>query len=145
MSSAKNDENKLDLTMVPRQIIWDIAAVRRYGNKKYGSQDNWKTVEPERYRAAAFRHFLEYLDDPLGVDEESGLPHLWHLACNIAFLCEMETWRKTMKTDECCGSCKWRITDVDGKTICDCGHAADWMEDVSWQHSCVCWEADDDE
>lgn len=94
MSSAKNDENKLDLTMVPRQIIWDIAAVRRYGNKKYGSPDNWKEVEPERYRAAAFRHFLEYLDDPLGVDEESGLPHLWHLACNIAFLCEMETWEE---------------------------------------------------
>jgi hypothetical protein len=34
--------------------------------------------------------FLAYLDDPAGVDEESGLPHLWHLACNIAFLCEME-------------------------------------------------------
>jgi hypothetical protein len=26
----------------------------------------------------------------IGVDEESGLPHLWHLACNIAFLIEME-------------------------------------------------------
>ena len=22
--------------------------------------------------------------------KESGFPHLWHLACNIAFLCEME-------------------------------------------------------
>ena len=39
---------------------------------------------------AAFRHFLAYLDEPDGVDKESGLPHLWHLACNIAFLCEME-------------------------------------------------------
>ena len=41
-------------------------------------------------RDAAFRHFVAYLDDPDGVDAESGLPHLWHLACNIAFLCEME-------------------------------------------------------
>lgn len=24
------------------------------------------------------------------VDEESGLPHLWHCACNIAFLIELE-------------------------------------------------------
>ena len=36
------------------------------------------------------RHMMAYLDDPRGVDEESGLPHLWHLACNVAFLCEME-------------------------------------------------------
>lgn len=36
------------------------------------------------------RHMCAYLDDLEGVDEESGLPHLWHLACNVAFLCEME-------------------------------------------------------
>ena len=90
--AAKADAGKPDLTLVPRQIIWDIAAIREYGNKKYGSPDNWKEVEPERYRAAAMRHMLAYLDDPAGVDEESGKEHLWHLACNIAFLCEMETW-----------------------------------------------------
>ena len=35
-----------------------------------------------------------YLDDPDGLDDESGLPHLWHLACNVAFLCERERWGK---------------------------------------------------
>lgn len=92
--SAKADAGKLELTLVPRQIIWDIAEVREYGNKKYGSPDNWKQVKPERYRAAAFRHFLAYLDEPDGVDQESGLTHLAHLACNIAFLCEMEFWAR---------------------------------------------------
>lgn len=87
---AKHDAGKLQLTLVPRQIIRDIAAVRMYGNQKYGDPENWKEVEPERYRNAAFRHFLAYLDDPTGLDPESGLPHLAHLACNIAFLCEME-------------------------------------------------------
>lgn len=87
---AKADAGKAQLTLVPRKILFDIAKVREYGNKKYGSSENWKQVEPERYRDAAFRHFLAYLDDPQGVDEESGLRHLWHLACNIAFLCEME-------------------------------------------------------
>jgi hypothetical protein len=33
---------------------------------------------------------MAYLDNPYGVDAESGLPHLSHLACNIAFLCEMQ-------------------------------------------------------
>ena len=87
---AKADAGKLQLTLVPRRIIWDIAAIRRYGNIKYHDPENWRQVEPQRYRDAAFRHFMKYLDDPAGVDEESGLPHLWHLACNIAFLCEME-------------------------------------------------------
>ena len=88
--TAKADCGKPKLTLVPRKIIFDIAKVREYGNQKYHDPDNWKTVEIERYRDAAFRHFMAYLDDPKGVDEESGLPHLSHLACNIAFLCEME-------------------------------------------------------
>lgn len=87
---AKADAGKPPLTLVPRKIIFDIARVREYGNKKYGDPENWKTVEKERYRDAAFRHFMAYLDDPTGMDAESGLPHLSHLACNIAFLCEME-------------------------------------------------------
>lgn len=87
---AKADNGKPKLTLVPRQIIWDIAEIREYGNRKYHDPNNWKTVEIERYRDAAFRHFMAYLDDPKGVDEESGLLHLAHLACNIAFLCELE-------------------------------------------------------
>lgn len=88
--SAKDDKGKLQLTLVPRQIIKDIAAVRMFGTEKYKDPENWKTVEIERYRNAAFRHFLAYLDNPKGLDAESGLPHLAHLACNIAFLCELE-------------------------------------------------------
>ena len=87
---AKADSGKAKLSLVPRKIIYDIARVREYGTEKYHDPENWRNVEPERYRDAAFRHFLSYLDDPTGVDEESGLSHLAHLACNIAFLCEME-------------------------------------------------------
>lgn len=88
--TAKADYGKEQLCLVPRRIIHDIAAIRMYGNRKYHDPENWRTVEVQRYRDAAFRHWLAYLDDPQGVDAESGLPHLWHLACNIAFLCEME-------------------------------------------------------
>lgn len=87
---AKADAGKERLTLVPMQIVFDIAKVREFGNAKYHDPDNWKRVEPERYREAAFRHFLRYIDDPLGVDEESGLPHRFHLECNLAFLAEME-------------------------------------------------------
>ena len=89
---VKADNGKPKLTLVPRQILYDICEVREYGNKKYpdGGPDNWKEVEKERYRDALFRHFLLYLDDPEGVDEESGIKHYKHMACNMAFLCEME-------------------------------------------------------
>ena len=88
--SIKADAGKARLTLVPQKILWDIAEVRAYGLKKYGSAENWKKVEIERYKDAAFRHFLKYLSNPQGVDEESGISHLKHLACNIAFLCELE-------------------------------------------------------
>lgn len=90
--TAKADAGKLQLTLVPRQIIRDIAQIRMYGCAKYpeGGVDNWRRVEIQRYRDAAYRHFLAYLDDPSGVDDESGLPHLWHLCTNCAFLCELE-------------------------------------------------------
>ena len=86
----KADAGKPRLTLVPTQILIDVARVREYGVKKYGEKESWKDVEIERYRYAMFRHFLKYINDPDGVDEESGLPHLWHVACNCAFLCELE-------------------------------------------------------
>lgn len=88
---AKQDADKPRLTLVPMSIVWDIAQVREFAvTHKYKDPDNWKTVAPERYREAAFRHFLRYLDDPKGVDEESGLPHRWHLETNLAFLAALE-------------------------------------------------------
>lgn len=88
--TAKADAGKLQITLVPTRIIEDIAEVRMYGNKKYHDPDNWKQVEVERYRDALCRHLLAYIRDPHSVDEESGIPHYKHMACNMAFICEME-------------------------------------------------------
>lgn len=87
---AKADAGKPRISLVPTEIIRNIAEVRAYGDRKYGDTENWKTVEVERYRDALGRHLLAYFDDPHGLDSESKLPHLWHIACNVAFLCEME-------------------------------------------------------
>lgn len=87
--NAKADAGKLQLSLVPTQIVKDIAEVRMYGNKKYGDPDNWKTVEMRRYVDALLRHTLEFVADQNSVDSESGIPHYKHMACNMAFLCEM--------------------------------------------------------
>ena len=90
--TIKADEGKLKLSLVPTEIIRAIARVRMYGNAKYpkGGPDNWKHVEIQRYRDALLRHTMLYIDNPYGIDEESGLPHLEHIACNVAFLCELQ-------------------------------------------------------
>lgn len=90
--TAKADAGKARISLVPTAIIYAIARTREYGLKRYpeGGKDNWKRVDAERYRDALGRHFLAYIDEPYGVDRESGLPHLWHLATNCAFLCELD-------------------------------------------------------
>ena len=86
--TAKADAGKLQIHLVPTGIIKAIAKVRMYGTQKYGDPDNWKRVEAVRYWDALFRHLLAALEEPDGVDEESGIQHLYHAACNIAFLIE---------------------------------------------------------
>jgi hypothetical protein len=88
--SVKHDAGKPQLTLVPHKIIYGIAAVCGYGISKYGERDSWRRVDKQRYRDALYRHWLAYLAEPDGVDAESGLPHLWHVATNVAFLCELE-------------------------------------------------------
>ena len=86
---AKADSGKPRPTLTPVSLIDAVTAVRMYGNEKYHDPENWRKVEPQRYRDALYRHWLAYLKGEK-CDLESGLPHLWHLACNAAFLIEME-------------------------------------------------------
>ena len=100
--TAKADAGKLPVNLVPTQIVRDIAEVRQYGNEKYGDPDNWRKVKKLRYVAALERHLLAYKDylngDDDGLDKESEIEHHKHMACNMAFICEMERWEKENKT-----------------------------------------------
>ena len=87
--NAKADAGKLELDLVPTQIMRDIAEVRMYGRKKYGSAENWRSVEIRRYINALLRHTLAFVKDMYSVDEESGIPHYKHMACNMSFICEL--------------------------------------------------------
>lgn len=86
---VKADAGKIRPTLVPVSLIKAVAEVREYGCKKYHDPENWRMVEPQRYKDALYRHLLAYLGGE-EYDQESGLHHLWHMACNVAFLIEME-------------------------------------------------------
>ena len=86
---AKQTIGKLDLTLVPNSLIRAVATIREYGIAKYGERDNWKKVPVEEYKKALYRHLLSALDGE-EFDEESGLPHFWHIATNCAFIIQLE-------------------------------------------------------
>ena len=90
---AKADQGKPCPSLCPVSLIDAVTAVRMFGLKKYHDPDNWRRVEPERYHQAMLRHILAAWNDPYKVDPESGLPHIAHVATNIAFLLEMREER----------------------------------------------------
>ena len=100
--SAKQDAGKMDYTMVPPELIKAVAEVRAYGCRKYpnGGKDNWKKVEPERYWQALVRHVMAAWDDYRAVDPESGLRHLWQIACNAAFIIQLEAEHKPVNAEQ---------------------------------------------
>jgi len=85
---AKQDTGKPQLTLVPSGIIKAVEKVRLYGLKKYKDPQNWKQVESQRVWDAAVRHMVAAWDDYTAIDPESGLPHIYHCMCNLAFLAE---------------------------------------------------------
>ena len=87
--TAKADNGKPKLTLVPRAIIYAIAWVRMYGCEKYKDPDNWKKVSAQRYWEAVLRHTLAAWWNFRAKDQESGLMHIEHIACNLAFIIEI--------------------------------------------------------
>lgn len=82
---TKHDAQKLRMDLLPPEAEIALATVLTYGADKYNA-DNWrKGLSFSRVLAAAQRHLNAYRRGEYS-DEESGLPHLWHALCNLAFL-----------------------------------------------------------
>lgn len=91
---GKDIAGKPRLSLVPPELIRAVGRVRTYGAEKYGADENWKGVDPAYYRDALMRHLTEYLENPDSTDPESGLHHMEHIACNAAFLLELDKERR---------------------------------------------------
>ena len=89
----KHDKGKPQLTLFPKEAMEAVCEIMEFGANKYG-QGTWNRVEAIRYINAAARHLYamqskdengkEYIDLSK-VDSESGLEHLYHLACNVVY------------------------------------------------------------
>ena len=92
----KFDGGKLRVDLIPVESIEGIAEILTHGAAKY-SDNNWREgIKFTRVYGAMLRHLLNWYKGE-DIDKDSGLRHLDHAACNIAFL---QTYAKYEKYDE---------------------------------------------
>lgn len=80
-----DDPSKPQPTLIPPQFIAGVAQVLQFGAQKY-SRGNWM-------RGMSFSSILDAIQTHLlaiqrgeDLDLDSGLPHIYHVGCNLAFL-----------------------------------------------------------
>lgn len=87
--TLKFDTEKTPLHLVPYSSVEALGAVLAYGAKKYAPWNWRKGIAWSRYFSAAMRHLFQWWW-VARKDPETGMSHLWHAMCNIAFLIEYE-------------------------------------------------------
>lgn len=89
LDGKKNDNEKPQLGLVPKSLIWSVGTILTFGAKIYGAW-NWKQgLLWSRPYNALLRHLTAWWDGE-SVDKESGKSHLWHAATELSFLIEYE-------------------------------------------------------
>ena len=130
----KHDGGKTRLDLVSPRLIEAVGKIRTYGVEKYGDSDSWKEVEPYRYVGATMRHFEAYRKGE-ELDKESGMPHLWHCACNLMFLIDL-AYEDKPQPIEICKNCSHFISDV----LEDRGTCSKMLIRISGMNTCHRWE-----
>lgn len=83
--NMKFDDGKPPLGLLPREFLEETAGVLAFGANKY-SANRWRQgMEWQRLLDAALRH-VNAFNDGEDLDPESGLSHLAHASCCMAFL-----------------------------------------------------------
>lgn len=83
-AGAKGDLGKARMDLLPMEALMKVAEVMTYGANKY-TDGGWREVPDgdKRYKAALLRHMVkEEFED---CDDETGMLHLAHEACNALF------------------------------------------------------------
>ena len=88
-AGLKYDDGKTRLDLIPAKAEMELGNVLTFGANKYAA-NSWQNVENgiERYTAAAMRH-INAMRQGETHDEESGLLHSAHAACNMMFITEL--------------------------------------------------------
>lgn len=86
---VKFDEGKVRLELLPPELLLGVGAILTFGAKKYADRNWEKGMDWSRLYGATLRHLVAW-ESGEECDPESGKSHLWHAACDIAFLMAYE-------------------------------------------------------
>jgi len=82
---VKHDQGKPQLSMISKELLDQVAAVRVFGASKY-ARDNWRLgFKYSRSLDAALRHIYAF-NEGQNTDPESGLSHIAHAVCCLEHL-----------------------------------------------------------
>ena len=82
---VKYNKGKPRIHLLPPEVIFAIVEILEFGATKYG-EFNWqKGIPMSEIYDATLRHLLAWQMGETN-DPESGKPHVYHAACNLAFM-----------------------------------------------------------
>ena len=86
---VKYDADKIQLELIPPELIFGVGEILTFGAKKYAPR-NWELgMDWSRPFGAILRHLWSWWRGE-SVDPETGKSHLWHAGCCLAFLITYE-------------------------------------------------------
>lgn len=85
--ALRDNGGKIQLSMVPPSLSEHVAQVLMFGAKKY-DRDNWRKGFNWTSVCDSLERHLSAWKKGEDFDQESGLLHLAHIGCNVAFLIE---------------------------------------------------------
>jgi hypothetical protein len=91
------DQGKLPVHLLPPELMIEVSKVLEFGAKKYAPRNWEKGMDWSRVYSSLTRHLLAWWGGE-DKDPETGLSHLSHIGCNIAFLIAYNS-RKVGKDD----------------------------------------------
>lgn len=83
--AAKNDQDKLDLSLIPRVALEAAAKAFMVGEKKYGRYNYCKGHKASQLIAALLRHATAY-NEGEELDPKDGQPHLGSVIATAAMI-----------------------------------------------------------
>lgn len=87
---VKFDKGKTRYDLFPPEAIDAVSQVLTFGASKYGDRNWEKGMDWGRVFGALLRHLFSWWGGS-SKDPETGLSHLWHAGCCIAFLITYES------------------------------------------------------
>jgi hypothetical protein len=86
---CKDDQEKLPYHLLPPELMEGVATVLQFGARKYAPR-NWELgMSWSRPFSALMRHMWAWWRGEKA-DPETGMSHLWHAGCCLAFLIAYE-------------------------------------------------------